>query len=46
MPENSGSIQHIDDLRAFIGAPMKEVEGKEMPALDDHAREFVRAMST
>lgn len=36
------AIERTEDLRSFIGDPMKEVQGKEMPALDAHSREFVR----
>ncbi len=42
MTDRTSPIERTDDLRAFIGAPMKEVEGKEMPSLDGHAREFIR----
>jgi PPOX class probable FMN-dependent enzyme len=41
MGEDTGAIDRIDALRDLIGDPMKEVEGKEMPALDGHAREFI-----
>ncbi len=35
------SIARTDELRAFIGDPMQEVQGKEMPGLDAHSREFL-----
>lgn len=41
MTDPSGSIERTDQLRAFIGDPMVEVQGKEMPGLDAHSREFL-----
>lgn len=41
MTGSSGSIERTDQLRAFIGDPMAEVQGKERPGLDAHSREFL-----
>jgi PPOX class probable FMN-dependent enzyme len=41
MTRPTGSIARTDELRAFIGDPMQEVQGKEMPGLDVHSREFL-----
>lgn len=41
MTDPAKQIDNTRDLRSFIGDPMKEVEGKEMSALDKHAREFI-----
>jgi PPOX class probable FMN-dependent enzyme len=37
----AGPIERTDELRAFVGEPMREVQGKEMPGLDRHSREFL-----
>jgi PPOX class probable FMN-dependent enzyme len=41
MTDPSAAIERTDQLRAFIGDPMVEVQGKEMPGLDAHSREFL-----